>query len=143
MIKRLLKYVLPAIIIAIVLTAVYSQKSYKNGTFEGRSRSKYTNEPFVAISKVFISKGEIDSVQFVIVDTSKNEIFNEKYEIHFIGNQEYIDQCRNDWKGVTQYPVSFAKLKDLDKIDAVSGATWSYNMFKSATQLALDKAKIK
>jgi len=142
MLKKLFKYVFPAIIIAIVLTAVYSQKSYKNGIFEGRSRSKYTEEPFVAISKLYVSKGEIDSVQFSIIDTAKNEIFNNKYENHFVGNQEYIDQCRNDWKGVNQYPKAFAKYKDLDKIDAVSGATWSFNMFKSATQIALNSAKL-
>jgi major membrane immunogen (membrane-anchored lipoprotein) len=130
-------------VIILTIACSNSKEKIKSGPFEGRSQSIYTNEPFVAISEVFVSNGNIDSIHFSIVDTMNNELFDSNYEKHYTGNQEYINQCRNDWKGVNIYPKAFMKVKDLDKVDAITGATWSYNMFKSATKIALEKASIK
>ncbi len=41
-------------------------------------------------------------------------------------------QCKNDWKGVRTYPKKLLKIKDINKIDATSGATWSYNIFRAS-----------
>jgi major membrane immunogen (membrane-anchored lipoprotein) len=128
-------------IVILTVTCTNSQNKLKDGAFKGRSQSIYTNEPFVAISEIFVSEGNIDSIHFSIVDTINNEVFDGNYEKHYVGNQEYINQCRNDWKGIDLFQKAFMKIKDLDRIDAVTGATWSYNMFKSATKIALDKAK--
>jgi major membrane immunogen (membrane-anchored lipoprotein) len=135
------KHAILTIIFTIGIYFVYPQELFKDGIFEGHSCSKYCYEPFVAVSKIYISKGEIDSIQFSIVDTLKKESFDADYEKHYIGKQEYIDQCQNDWKGVNLYPQVFNKTKNIDKVDAVTGATWSFNLFKSATKIALDKAK--
>ena len=111
-----------------------------DGIYEGQSRSKYTDEPFVGVSKIQIKNGSIVKVNFEIIDTSKNELFNGDYEKHFIGNDEYINQCRNDWKGVLNYPDILIQKQSMDSIDAVSGATWSFNLFKSSACIALKKA---
>lgn len=73
------------------------------------------------------------------MDTSNQELFDEKYEKHFIGNELYTNQCRNDWKGVQSYPEKLLKSQRLDDLDAVTGATWSYNIFKSSISIALQK----
>jgi major membrane immunogen (membrane-anchored lipoprotein) len=112
----------------------------KDGIYEGRSRSRYTSEPFVAVSKVYIKKGVIQKIDFQITDTLNNELFDANYEKHFIGNLEYINQCRNDWNGIQAYPKELIKKQKMEYVDAVSGATWSYNMFKSSTEIALSKA---
>jgi len=51
----------------------------------------------------------------------------------------YIDQCRNDWKGVQHYPAELLKKQKIDLVDAVSGATWSYIIFKASVEKALNK----
>ncbi len=124
------------------LNSCVSKPSYKNdGVYEGKSQSIYKSEPFLAESKVYIKQGKITKVDFQIVDTLKNEVFDEKYEKHFIGNKLYIDQCRNDWKGMRNYLRKLLKTQNIDNIDAVSGATWSYNMFKSSVSEALKNVK--
>lgn len=116
--------------------------TYKNGLYTARTQSIYKDEPFKGVVTIFVKQHKIDSINFYIIDTSRNEVFDEKYEKHYIGvNQEYVEQCRNDWKGVQRYPKVLIKKQKLEEIDAVSGATWSYNMFKDACKKALKEAK--
>jgi major membrane immunogen (membrane-anchored lipoprotein) len=129
------------VFIILALFACTSRTIYRSdGVFEGRSRSHYTSEPFVGITKVYISKGIISKIDFQIIDTLNNELFDDKYEKHFVGNDEYINQCRNDWQGVLMYPKELLKTQIIDSVDAVSGATWSYNIFRSSVEIALGKA---
>jgi len=120
----------------------YKSESFIDGIYKGKSRSKYIEEPYVGISTIHIKKGVIVEVYFKIIDTSKNEIFNGNYEKHFIGNAEYIDQCRNDWKGVQYYPNQLVQKQSVDSIDAMTGATWSCNLFKSSSLEALKRARL-
>jgi major membrane immunogen (membrane-anchored lipoprotein) len=128
-------------ILILILFSCMAATTYKHdGVFEGRSCSRYTNEPYVGISKIYIENGTIRKIEFKIMDTTKNELFDDKYENHYIGNDLYINQCRNDWKGVLSYPQKLIETQKIEEVDAVSGATWSYNMFKSSVQVALQKA---
>ena len=136
-----IKFLLPVIIVIFVFIAFKSQEPYRDGTYEGRSRAKYIYEPYVGMVKLEIKDGYISKIDFKIVDTINNEIFDEGYEKHFIGNDKYIQQCRNDWQGVQDYPKKLLSVQDIDRLDAVSGATWSYNIFKASTIQALDKAR--
>jgi major membrane immunogen (membrane-anchored lipoprotein) len=147
----------PAILFSIISLAlllsgsVYSQdlmKSaldsaivYKDGTYEGMSRAKYTYEPYWGIVRLTIKNGLIDNVSFAVRDSNLHEYFDGKYEKHFEGNEVYIQQSRNDWKGVQTYPAMLSGKQDLSKIDAISGATWSYNIFRASLEEALKKAK--
>jgi major membrane immunogen (membrane-anchored lipoprotein) len=67
-------------------------------------------------------------------------MFDEKYEKHFEGNTEYIQQSRNDWNGAQTYPKKLSETQDINKIDAISGATWSYNIFRASVNEALKNA---
>ena len=113
---------------------------FLNGSFEGESRSIYTSEPFYGKVKITIDSNRVMKINFIIRDSSIHMTFNGSYEKHFIGNEIYIEQCRKDWKGVQSYPDSLLKYQDLNKIDAISGATWSYNIFKASAKEAFKKA---
>jgi major membrane immunogen (membrane-anchored lipoprotein) len=117
-----------------------TSKYFKDGSYEGKSRSIYTAEPFWGIASIIIRDGAISEIQFMIRDSSLNETFNENYENHFTDIPEYIEQCRNDWEGVQIYTKRLLETKDTNKIDAISGATWSYNIFKASVNEALKNA---
>jgi len=114
---------------------------YKDGTYEGISRATYKYEPFWGSVHLTIKNGKFTEINFIIRDSSLHETFNEKYEKHFEGNDIYIQQSRNDWKGVQTYPKKLSKKQDINKIDAISGATWSYNIFRASVKEALKDAK--
>ena len=114
-----------------------------DGTYESESRAQYINEPYWGQCRIIITNGEIAEFEFRIIDKSCNQIFDENYEKHFAGNAIYINQCRNDLKGLKEYINRFVETRDLNKIDAVSGATWSYNIFRDAVTKTLEKASKK
>ena len=113
---------------------------YKDGIYEGQSQDSYTDEPYWGKAWLTISNGLVTGVRFTIRDSSIHEEFNEEYKKHFEGNELYIQQCINDSKGVITYPKLLLKSMDINKVDATTGATWSYNIFKSSVLEALNKA---
>jgi major membrane immunogen (membrane-anchored lipoprotein) len=113
----------------------------KDGTYYGQSRSIYIEEPYWGSVQLTVKDGLFAGIDFVIRDSVLHETFDEKYEKHFEGNPVYILQSRNDWKGVQTYPKKLAELQDTNKLDAVSGATWSYNIFRAAVGEALKNSK--
>ena len=132
----------PLFIFAIVLFLAFSvKKPYKDGNYSGASRATYTSEPYYGHTEIAIENGKIIKVEFSITDSSKHEYFDAKYEKYFEGNDEYIQQCRNDWKGVQSYPDSLLKHQDINKVEAISGATWSFNIFKASVKEALFTAE--
>jgi uncharacterized protein with FMN-binding domain len=118
-----------------------SSVTYKDGTYEGKSRAKYIYEHFWGSVQLTLKNGIFTDIRFVIRDSNLHETFNENYEKHFAGNEEYIQQSRNDWKGVQAYPKKLEGKPDTDKIDAISGASWSYNIFRASVKEALKNAK--
>jgi major membrane immunogen (membrane-anchored lipoprotein) len=118
-----------------------SSVSYKDGTYEGKSRAKYIYEPFWGSVRLTVKHGEISDIAFIIRDSNLHEPFDGNYEKHFEGNAEYIQQSRNDWKGVQLYSKKLSEIHDINKIDAVTGATWSYNIFRASVNEALKAAK--
>ena len=91
--------------------------------------------------RITIKNSSFTNIHFIIRDSDLHETFNENYEKHFHGNMVYVQQNRNDWNGVQSYPKKLAETQDISKIDAITGATWSYNIFKSSLREALKSAK--
>ena len=110
---------------------------YKDGVWVGKSQASYTDEPYWGIVKVTVKDGKFEAIKFVIRDSSLHETFNEKYAFHFKDNPVYVQQCREDWKGVQTYPGRLSLSQNPGKIDAISGATWSYNIFIASLKDAL------
>lgn len=108
-----------------------------DGTYKGSSQSHYTMEPYVGTAIIEIKDHKIIGVEFQIVDTLNNEVFGSDYEKHYPDNELYQQQCRNDWQGVINYPKELLAKQRVDSIDAVSGATWSYNIFVASVREAL------
>ena len=114
---------------------------YRDGKYSGQSRHTYTDEPYWGRVDFTLREGVFSEVTFIIRDSNLHETFDTLYKKHFQGNELYIQQCRNDWKGVQTYPKKLTETQDIDKIDAISGATWSYNIFKASVKDALNKTK--
>jgi uncharacterized protein with FMN-binding domain len=124
------------------MTGETTLSSYKDGVYEGSSQSVYTSESYHGIAKVYIKQHRITKVDFKIIDQSKDVIFDQNYgPKYFAGNEYYIKQSENDWHGVQIYPKELMLSQDLNKVDAITGATWSYNIFKDSVAKALEKAK--
>ena len=116
------------------------KKHYSNGTFNGESRSIYTSESFYGKVTLVLRNDTIKSIEFLIRDSANHENFDSNYEKHFTGNKLYVDQCKNDWKGVNCYPKYLIREQNIENLDATTGATWSFNIFKSSVEEALNKA---
>jgi major membrane immunogen (membrane-anchored lipoprotein) len=138
--KFRMPFVILICVVCIVLLANKFRGPYEDGSYDGCSRAIYLQENYWGHTKVTIENGYITKIDFKIVDSTKNELFDDKYERYFKGNDLYISQCRNDWKGVQMYPKKLLKYQKLQSVDAVTGATWSYNMFKYSAAEALKKA---
>jgi major membrane immunogen (membrane-anchored lipoprotein) len=129
------------ILITCIILAFTINKIYKDGVYKGTSRSYYIEEPFYGHAQITVENGKITKVNFNIRDSLQHVDFDSTYEKYFTGNTYYMMQCRNDWKGVKLYPQELLKHQDIDKVDAVSGATWSYNIFKASVQEAISNAE--
>lgn len=114
---------------------------YKNGTYYGQSQSEYSAEPYWGQINISVKRGKIAGIDFIVRDSAKHETFSEKYERHFASIPEYVEQCRNDWKGIQAYPKKLMENQDMSMVDAITGATWSYNIFKDSAKEALKKAE--
>ena len=110
---------------------------YKDGTYEERYYDGA--EGFYCNAKVTIESNKITNVDWNIYDKT-NKLFDENYE-NMYDNVSYKQQCRDDLKGSKTYGPTFIEKQDIQKVDAISGATWTNNLFKGAIKNALDKAK--
>ncbi|BDX37876.1 hypothetical protein CYCD_12310 [Tenuifilaceae bacterium CYCD] len=119
----------------------HEKPKYTDGTYIGKSKAIYIDENYWGKVRVKIENGTITNVDFKVIDSTNNEVFDQTYEKHFAGNNAYIQQCRNDWEGIQIYPKLLIKNQNIDDVDVISGATWSYNLFKYALEEALKKAK--
>ena len=123
----------------LMLMAFRADNPKKDGEYNGTSRSIYIEEPFYGHALLTIEKGRIVKVDFCVRDSDKHVTFDGEYEKYYAGNDLYVQQCRNDWKGIQAYPDSLLKYQDLSKVDAISGATWAYNIFSASVKEALNK----
>lgn len=110
---------------------------YPDGQYTGISRAIYEAEPYWGILRMKVREGKITGLTFMIRDSSLHETFNEEYARHFAGNALYIQQTRNDWNGVRTYPAILMDRQDINKVDVITGATWSYNIFRESFKEAL------
>lgn len=118
-------------------TVTVSLPIYKDGIYIGQSvpdqRGNYGKVTLV------IKGGRIVSVDFkgYLKDGSvKDENYGKS------STDENYQKAQTALKGSAVYGPKLVEVQDPAKVDAVSGATNSYNDFKAAVQIALQKAKI-
>jgi major membrane immunogen (membrane-anchored lipoprotein) len=119
-----------------------SANLYLDGTFQGQSQSEYTNETYWGHIQITVEDGLFKNINFFIRDSNIHEIVDSMYGInHYGGNPTYQKQCVDDGNGIKTYPKRLLASQDLDNIDAISGATWAYNIFIASAKEALKDAK--
>jgi major membrane immunogen (membrane-anchored lipoprotein) len=131
----------------LIFFAFFNQSFSKNGEsgnkltdgiYTGSSQANYLYEPYIGKTTIEVDNHKIVKVEFQIVDTTQNEVFGSDYDKHFPDNVIYQEQCHNDWKGVQLYPGELLEKQNIDSIDAITGATWSYNIFKASVKKAMN-----
>lgn len=134
---RVIRFVILSFLFFRCLLSEAQPKPFPDGVYTGYSRASYTAEPYWGIARVTVKGGVIAGVSFMIRDSALHETFSAAYEKHFAANPLYVEQCRNDWKGVQTYPAVLLTKGDPGNVDAISGATWSYNIFIASVKDAL------
>jgi major membrane immunogen (membrane-anchored lipoprotein) len=120
-----------------------SSINYRDGSFPGSSKAGYTDEPFWGHILITLQNGSFTDVQFFIRDSTAHEYVDSMYGVnHYAAYPEYMKQCVNDGHGIEIYPQRLLEKQNLDEVDGISGATWSYNIFKASAKAALKDAKI-
>ncbi len=135
-----ISFLLIIVFILVTSCVVKNINKYKDGDFAGISKSIYDREYLYGVTKITISQGKITKVDFNIIDLHNKVFFDEKYEAIFKDYPEYIEKCRKELKAINIYQDILLKNQKIDSLDAISGATWSYNMFESSLAEALKKA---
>ncbi|HEX2947033.1 MAG TPA: FMN-binding protein [Clostridia bacterium] len=115
-------------------------EGYRDGAYKAQTEPDY--EGYFTKAEVTIKDGKITAVDWGIYDSNRNgKPFDEKYEEVFAGNETYMEQSRNDWKGSRTYGPKLIETQDPGEVDAVSGATWTYNKFSEIVNKALNEAE--
>lgn len=115
-------------------------KSYKDGTYTAKSSPDERGA--VGEITLVIEKGKITKAKYkgIMKDGKIKDIDYGKTNGK-IENQEFYNKAQNAVKAMAAYPNKLVEIQDVAKIDAISGATVSYNQFAEAAKKALEKAK--
>jgi len=113
--------------------------TYKDGTYTGTSGTDIlggTGELTVTIQNGKITQAEYKGIHkdgtVKDIDYGKT---NGKIE-----NQEFYNKAQQAVKGASTYGPRLVETQDVDKVDAKTGATYSYKQFNEAGHKALDQA---
>jgi major membrane immunogen (membrane-anchored lipoprotein) len=112
---------------------------YKDGTYTAKSGTDELGG--VGIITLTIENGKITKADFKGIQVTgqpKDAGYGKT-----IGNinQEYYNKAQKAVKGATAYAPSLVETQDVDKVDAVSGATVSHGQFTEAVKKALKQAQ--
>jgi major membrane immunogen (membrane-anchored lipoprotein) len=112
---------------------------YKNGVYKGAT--KKDSEGYNASASIEVKQGFISTVLWSIYDNNLKRYFDSTYEQVYIGNPTYIQQCRDNMKGMAAYGPKLIQTQSIDSVDVITGATWTCWKFKEVVQIALKDAK--
>ncbi|MBQ5316659.1 MAG: FMN-binding protein [Oscillospiraceae bacterium] len=129
---------------ALMLTACGG--SYKDGTYEGRSESREGNEggygDGYGVVTLTIKDNTIIACEYKTYQpdgTVKDENYGK--QDGEIANTDFYNKAQRPVKACDQYAKELVEKGKLDSVDAVSGATISYDEFREAVKDALRQAK--
>ncbi len=123
------------------MVASDTSSNYLDGTYHGYSQASYTGEQFWGHIRIALANGSFTDIQFTIRDSVNHEPVDSMYGVnHYAGNPEYMQQCVNEEHGIEAYPQRLMESQNFDNVDAITGATWSYNIFMASAEVALQDA---
>ncbi len=122
--------------IPVLFTSCDSKNTiYTDGTYEGMS-SKDDHGGY-GIVTITVTEGEITDCTYVEY-TDQERVKDETYG-EGLGDDLYA-VAQLAVEGMKDYPIQFMESKDIEQIDAVTGATTSHGHFVEATEIALASA---
>jgi major membrane immunogen (membrane-anchored lipoprotein) len=127
-----------ALCAAVILSAC--SRGLKDGVYEGKSGVDDTG----AWGEITITVRDGKAAACVFITRQKDgTVKGENYgKINGeISNQVYYDKAQLAVRAMETYARQYAEHGDLNKVEAVSGATIAYNQFLEAAAEALEKAK--
>jgi major membrane immunogen (membrane-anchored lipoprotein) len=113
--------------------------AYKNGLYEGKTARDY--EGYDALASIEVKQGFIAAVAWSIYDNNLKRYFDASYEQVYAGNPVYIQQCRDNMKGMVTYGPELIQTQSIDSVEAITHATWCYWKFKEVVKITLKDAK--
>lgn len=114
---------------------------YRDGTYQVQCKTDI--EGYYVKGTLVVTGGKISSADWTIYDANRNnKVFDKDYEVVFAGNDTYVQQCRDNLKGMAGYSDKLVEAQSLDGVDAVSGATWAYHKFEEFVQDGLKQAAV-
>ncbi len=124
----------------LLLLAGCADKAYKDGIYSGKSSED--DRGAYGEATITITDNKIADCKYV-TRQKDGSIKDENYgKVNgAISNQDYYDKAQRAVKAMTRYAQKFVEVQKLKDVDAISGATISYNQFQEAVNDALDKAK--
>lgn len=116
----------------------------KPGTYTGQSS---TNEDengggYTIVKLTIGENNRIDDVQLEVFDNNGKSKFSDDYGKTFgeITDEEAYKKAVNAAEAAKEYVEQYLKTQSLSEVDAITGATISYDQFIEAADIALQKA---
>ena len=135
------RYVVAAVILIVIAAAAVfvvkgTSRGYRDGVYEG----EYRNEDGGGGTKVVlkIENNAIVDCQMTATD-AEGHVKDEDYGKN--DSEANYRLCQISVEGMRQYPGKLLEAQDIDKVDAVSGATVTHREFQIAVRQALQKAR--
>lgn len=121
--------------------------SYADGVYEGTSQVYEGDSDGSAagygVVKITISDGKITDCEYHTYEPDgklKDEDYGKKNGE--VANKDFYNKAQRAVQACQKYAEQLAATGDIGSVDAISGATISYNEFKEAAEDALGKARV-
>jgi major membrane immunogen (membrane-anchored lipoprotein) len=127
------------LLLTVALFAGCGKQGYKDGVYSGKSAADDTG----AWGEVTITISGGKAADCVFITWQKDgTVKDENYGMvnGEISNQDFYAKAQLAVRAMEQYAKEYIAKQELEKIDAVSGATIAYNQFLEAAGEALEKA---
>lgn len=148
--KKTIAVILAFVMTAAILTACGGSKTYKDGTYTAQS-SLYESlddedgdeggEGYGVVT-ITVKDNIITACEFTTYmpdGTVKDAEYGKKDGE--IANQDYYNKAQRAVKASKNYAEQLAEKGTLDEVDAITGASISFDEFTEAVQLALEQAE--
>lgn len=143
--KKIIALLSCALILAGALAGCGGSKTYKDGTYTGKSAvysgDEEGNGNGYGEVTITIKDNVITACEFKTYEED-GTLKGEDYGMvdGEIKNQDYYNKAQKAIKGSEEYAKNIVNKINPEDVDSISGATYSYNQFTDAVFDALDKA---
>lgn len=134
--KRLLVVIISICMIIALAACGESKAQLQDGTYEGKSEPD--SRGGYGVVKIEVKDGKITSAEFLQYN-SDGSLKDESYGKD--AGEENYKKAQAALEAAGKYAEKLVETQDVDKVDAITGATSSWNTFKEAANNAIAQAK--